>query len=293
MTFRAWLPVVIGVPCALFSSPRPHAEPRTPASADASCIGCHADVAKEWSGSLHRAAFTDSAFQKGFAIEPEAFCRNCHEPTSQGVACTSCHGLPEGDTHPTSNARASCAPCHEFAFENAPSPPERASMMQLTMTEHGSDARDCTSCHMKHGSHAFAVSRNASFLQSALATDVSRTRDGSIEVTLTPREVGHAFPTGDMFRRVLLRLEVLASDGHAIYTRERAFERTFTIANGSKRTVTDTRLTGATKTSFAVGALTKTHPSRVRVIYQRRTTAVVVEDEITLADVSVPPMTML
>jgi hypothetical protein len=292
--------------------------PTTRSPTDDACVGCHSDVAKEWSASLHRSAFTDPSFVRGYAIEPDAFCRDCHAPATkttpdvrwaeeQGVTCTSCHGHPEpGETHPASprlHATKACAGCHEFAFEGAPLPPERATLMQLTMTEHRESAYaglDCASCHMKTGGHRFDVTRNAPLLSGALGTTVSR-REGLVEVTLTPRDVGHAFPTGDMFRRLVVRAEVLGSVGERpIWTREKTFGRAFTIA-GTKRTVTDTRLTGPTTARFVVGGLAPGHRLRIRVLYQRWLTtrpvlgAVVegspgrLEDEVLLHDILLYP----
>jgi hypothetical protein len=67
------------------------------------CEGCHVEVAAEWRASLHRASWTEPAFQRAYAREPLAFCRACHAPEAPvaadpsavlgalGVGCVTCH----------------------------------------------------------------------------------------------------------------------------------------------------------------------------------------------------------
>lgn len=57
-----------------------------------------------------------------------------------------------------------------------------------------------------HRSHRFSASRDPGVLRRAASITATRTSDAVI-VALTPREIGHALPTGDIFRR----LRVLAS----------------------------------------------------------------------------------
>src|SRR5437867_1735558 len=74
-----------------------------PEADNKACEHCHADIAREWRGSLHAGAWTDSVFQQAYAIEPVAFCRGCHAPEADpsaepprgaqhvGIGCTTCH----------------------------------------------------------------------------------------------------------------------------------------------------------------------------------------------------------
>ena len=86
-------------------------------------------------------------------------------------------------------------------------------MMQLTATEHRASTHSttpCTTCHMPraagHASHRFAASRDVDFLRPA--ADIRASRSGNeVLISLSPRDVGHALPTGDIFRR--LRVEVI------------------------------------------------------------------------------------
>lgn len=185
-------------------------------------------------------------------------------------------------------------------------------MMQLTVTEHRespfASTRDCVSCHMPAGSHRFDVSRNVTLLRNALLTTIARSGvdSSSVDVRLTPTAVGHAFPTGDMFRRVVVRVEVLREANEPLrplVTRERSYGRTFALGT-TKHTQTDTRLTGPTTARFALGPSARHQPIRVRVLYQRRITAPLdlrsfaneepgsarVEDELTLAETILAPL---
>src|SRR5262245_41045081 len=116
------------------------------ATLNASCEGCHADIAAEWRASQHRVAFTEPFFQRALAIEPMPFCRGCHAPEADprvspppslaelGVGCITCHVTSRGSVFaaPATTGAAvaacslpierdarfataeACASCHEF-----------------------------------------------------------------------------------------------------------------------------------------------------------------------------------
>jgi len=192
--------------------------------------------AAEWRGSLHQQAFRDSLFQRAYALEPLAFCRGCHAPEADpagpppqelaelGVACTTCH-VEAGNVvtasrvsgrspHPVKADPAlatgeACARCHEFQFPTLP-----GVAMQSTLSEHrasSASARECQSCHMpldatRHErTHDFRVLGNPELIRSGVQVSATRWNASSIELTLRPGKIGHAFPTGDLFRRVELR----------------------------------------------------------------------------------------
>lgn len=181
---------------------------------NAACEGCHAREAVEWRGSLHRASHSDAAYQRAFALEPLPFCTACHAPEASpespepvraalGVGCVTCHER--------GRATRSCASCHEFDF------PDGHAKMQLTATEHRASRhrdRSCTDCHMpKRGGsgggadHRWASSRDETWLRRAARVDAVRTNSG-VTFRFAPRDVGHAFPTGDLFRRLRAVVEV-------------------------------------------------------------------------------------
>jgi hypothetical protein len=234
--------------------PGPAPPPRTGdrIAAQADCVRCHPDVAREWQDSLHRVSASDEPYREAFAREPLRFCRNCHVPESMpretapsawaeqvGVGCVTCHvtdrrgvlAAPGADAGAhalvTSAAFAgppACAGCHEFGFPGASVLP-RPDDMQETVREHAASwARDysCADCHMPwvddgdgrgHRSHRFAASRDPEMLARAVGVSARRSGPAGVEVTLTPGAAGHAFPTGDLFRRLELRVWLIDPEG--------------------------------------------------------------------------------
>jgi hypothetical protein len=188
---------------------------------NADCVRCHETQANEWDASQHRTAFTDETFQTAHTLEPQAFCRACHAPEADpmhvdadaaalGVACVTCHVRDDvvvaapGDAEPAPHAierdpafatTAACASCHEFAFPDADLRDARK-LMQSTQDTDG------------HRSHSFAASRDPDMLRSAIEVSAERADRETIEVTLTAARVGHAFPTGDLLRRIEVGAEV-------------------------------------------------------------------------------------
>ena len=209
---------------------------------NAECVACHAEIASEWDASLHREAYTSRDFQSALRREPLPFCRGCHAPEADprqpqpglaalGVACVSCH-VPRGDAvlsarsvdapllapHPVLRTASfttadACAGCHEFTFPDRRPVPE---FMQTTVREHRSSTRRadaCAACHMPavagddgvlHRSHAFTASRDAAWMRDAFTVTARRPAADRIELSLDLDEdrVGHAFPTGDLLRRL-------------------------------------------------------------------------------------------
>ncbi|HVH97880.1 MAG TPA: multiheme c-type cytochrome, partial [Enhygromyxa sp.] len=206
------------------------------------CEQCHDEVAEQWARSRHHAAFTNPDFARSYAREPLDFCRDCHAPAlprmaatdaeQLGVGCIDCHFdgqtlLAAGSPSQTSSAphalrytaefgTRSCARCHEFDF------PEQSwrhgSMMQTTMREHQASPhadRSCATCHMPSADHAFGSTRDDEAMRRAVS--ITARRDGdALVLTLTPIGVGHAFPTGDLFRRLELHAELVSRDGETL-----------------------------------------------------------------------------
>src|SRR5436190_15942966 len=83
--------------------------------------------------------------------------------------------------------------------------------------------------------HRFAASRDRDFLAKALEVSVER-KEGSAFFTLTARDVGHAFPTGDLFRRLVVRLRT----EHGVL--EQPLSRNFGAARGVRYEASDLRL---------------------------------------------------
>ena len=233
------------------------AEKAERAKQNASCAGCHPDIAAEWATSLHQGAWRDKVFQEAYKIEPLPFCRGCHAPESDpqkeptakaqeiGVSCVSCHlevdgvhgtkAAPKAEHELVVDAKlatpAFCARCHQFDFP-ADAKQHHPQPMQDTIAEHAASSRadtPCQSCHMpvvdgpegKHKSHKFNVLADEAMIRRAVTVQAERsdTSSGSrVRITLTAAEVGHAFPTGDMFRRVEVRAIAVDPSGKTIAT---------------------------------------------------------------------------
>ncbi|MEM9461237.1 MAG: multiheme c-type cytochrome [Myxococcota bacterium] len=205
------------------------------------CVECHPMQAQQWVESGHAKAFTAPTVQRAFEQEPRAFCRGCHAPEADprrttpaeaaavGVACVSCH-VVDGEilagTEPSSDAPASphavrrdpafttaraCARCHEFGFTDVHAR-RRPELMQSTVSEHRRSPYadvSCAQCHMPrvdgHRDHSFTASRDPELLRRAVRVEAQRPSACTLELSLTPVGVGHAFPTGDLMRRIEVR----------------------------------------------------------------------------------------
>jgi hypothetical protein len=179
-----------------------------------------------------------------------------------------------------------CGGCHEFAFPLTPprSSPElvRADLMQSTVLEHAESpgkTLSCASCHMplddRHKrSHAFVTSRDASVVQRAVHIDVERIDATHVRVTLVPNELGHAFPTGDLFRRIAISAEVVgpAPEQRVLGSSVRFLARHFDAPAGliGRVLVSDDRVeAGGADVTLDVGEAGRGHEISWRVAYQR------------------------
>jgi hypothetical protein len=325
-------------------APRARGAEHDPAKENARCEGCHTDEAGEWRGSLHQEAWTDPVFQKAYAIEPVAFCRGCHAPESDpnaapteaaqgvGVGCTTCHVQGDSIVGPRTLAasaeshavrgderlatREACASCHQFDF-----PRSKGQPMQDTLAEHAGSsmsAVECRDCHMplveradgtRRRSHDFSVISNPRLLEQAVAVEAERDGASDLSIELSAGRVGHAFPTGDMFRRLEIRAEALDAEGKVVMTAPvvhlaRKF-RDVPAAEGSleirRVEIADTRVPppgkGSRRVSLCFPSSTERLSVRWIVAYQRMDHAMAASfdveqarDEIVVARGLVPPL---
>lgn len=281
------------------------------------CERCHAEIAAEQRASRHRSAFTNTAFQAALAEEDLPFCRGCHAPEAPtairppppladiGVGCATCHlaggvilaapsDSPSPSPHPVARdprfaTEAACAGCHEFDFP-ADHRGRVPGQMQLTVTEHaGSPYAEiaCAGCHMppvgegarRHRSHALVGSRSVEAQAQALRVTAGRD-GGRVLVTVEPGEVGHAYPTGDLFRRLAVRVEAATPQGALVARGVRHLARHFERGrepNGAPRValVRDDRpgapgpSAGGIDVDFDLGAAAAVHPISVQIVFER------------------------
>ncbi len=274
------------------------------------CVDCHPGVAREWEGSLHRRSYTNSAFQASHEREPLEFCQTCHAPRATefpaepaaaqaGIDCVTCHvqdgqlvAGPGPASHaaphmvvrqPQLGAPSGCGDCHQFEF------PRKAgrrpgALMQKTLDEHtDSDfaGMDCADCHMdtsrrlsdgrRGRNHGFDVSRNPEFMRRALLSEASRPQAARVELVLEPNEVGHFFPTGDLFRRLELVVEARDARGNLVHREQRYLARHFPAQSVGRffPDEPDDRLRGRTEFAFDLPGVTAQHRVRWSVTYQR------------------------
>lgn len=257
------VPVAKAAQAAVFL-PGPGRERGLDAAAhNAACEGCHSDIAREWRDSMHRRAHVDPVYQRAFAIEPMAFCQSCHAPEADlsanvpqpladlGIGCVTCHvddagrivSGPASDfakTAPHDVARSNsfstadaCAACHQFEF------PDRilrggVELMQSTVDEHARSAfakTACADCHMPrvegHKSHRFGVTDQPAMIRKAVKVRVDRSGPSSVKIAIAPQGVGHAFPTGDLFRRLELTAEAVGPEFNIVDRQVRHLTRHF------------------------------------------------------------------
>lgn len=224
--------VALGVACTRPAGRVVSAAPRDPSAA---CASCHAAETRSWEGSAHHRAASDPLYVDAVAIEPLPFCRGCHAPSAdprrptpaaaiaQGIGCIDCHSDARAHAaRPAVHASTRpCASCHEFPF------PDGTPGMQRTASEH--DASDhartsCVTCHMPGKDHGFVVTD--AMIRGALVADVARAGPGAVALRLQPGRVGHAFPTGDLFRRVVVEADLLDEHGTVQASRRRDLART-------------------------------------------------------------------
>jgi hypothetical protein len=185
---------------------------------EAFCFGCHAPTARG------RPADAD-------AIDDGVSCAVCHVRGESVLGAGTSAGAGPRCARPVivdaaMSSPAACAGCHQFAFPFAASDdtPSGPPLMQRTVDEWRASAAGrrgagCPSCHMpevmgeggkRHRSHAFP-GVDAALLQRAVRVEATATRDGetvTLTLALTSDKIGHALPTGDLYRTLVVAAEV-------------------------------------------------------------------------------------
>ncbi len=175
-------------------------------------------------------------------------CVTCHV-TEPGIVLAAAHPDEPADPgrppapHPLrrSNEFASvggCAGCHELRFP-IPGGDDDAFFMQTTVREHrrsSTTAKPCAECHMprRRGlrSHAFAEVRDEAWLRKGLQATAERTPDDTVRILLVQPAPGHAFPTGDLFRRLEIGYELTEVSGKVLHRATRYLARHFDSVPG-------------------------------------------------------------
>lgn len=234
------------------------------AQSDTACVRCHAPAGASHAASAHARAWTDPFVVAERGDDATGWCGSCHRPSgaSSGVGCVDCHldeGVVLSPRAPTASGLAAhamrdagwdgvseCAGCHTFHFPDASETRTVAfdpqEWLQRTVHEwRSSPARErgetCVSCHMPEGRHTMRAS-------DARIDVTARARSGEggaqVLLTLVADGVGHAFPTGDVYRALEVRVWAPGREAEAVTQRlTRRFARG---ADRLRREVLDTRL---------------------------------------------------
>jgi hypothetical protein len=143
-----------------------------------------------------------------------------------------------------------CAGCHEFRFPGAIGDDDDH-FMQTTVREHRrspSAERACAECHMPlvagRRSHAFAEVRDPAWLRKNLGATASLPDENRVRITLVQPDPGHAYPSGDLFRRLEVGCEIRDAAGKTIQREVRHLARHFEVLPGhqGRRLTRDNRV---------------------------------------------------
>jgi hypothetical protein len=121
---------------------------------------------------------------------------------------------------------AFCEGCHQFNFPGdsgagaravfATDEPMQDTHAEWSMSTAATEGTHCQDCHMpwvatadgrRHRSHRFVGGSDLGLLREAVRVEGAAHRAGAhtvLDVTVLPGRIGHAFPTGDLFRRAEL-----------------------------------------------------------------------------------------
>jgi hypothetical protein len=163
----------------------------------ATCGGCHQQVYREWSQSLHGRAWTNANARAQTENFAKASCRPCHSPLpvlltgldtppdyrdfnqEDGVHCLACHGLTDGVAAARTIEAAPCRPRRSEGLVSADAcwpchQPTHQAYEEYEASRAFAAGVRCTDCHMperpgggrSHGAHG---GLDAEFVRSALA----------------------------------------------------------------------------------------------------------------------------
>ncbi|RLB46941.1 MAG: hypothetical protein DRJ42_26560, partial [Deltaproteobacteria bacterium] len=199
----------------------------------AECGRCHEADLAEHLASAHARAFDDPLFQREWRQNPEPYCIPCHSPrtasplahpvlASAGVDCVTCHvrdgavlaATVSGEAphpsrvDPTLAGVEACARCHQVDVRHRPGTPLQNTVAEW---EAAGEPGTCQSCHMpsRAGRHRHDTPGGYSreLLSRALTVRARAVHDGwdtRVDLELEADDVGHAVPTGDVFRRLVI-----------------------------------------------------------------------------------------
>ena len=178
------------------------------------CVNCHAPLVKE-NGNPENTV--DRIF-----TEEGVSCVVCHKRGDKILTAHTPNNPVEHEYIEVKEMKRSefCENCHQFNFPvgtgNVPHNKFKYSSqpMQNTFTEwqmsyfYGKET--CQDCHMQtnkeHKTHSFPGGHNKDYLAKTFTVDFTKISNTDIKLTIIGKRLGHAFPTGDLFRTLTVRL---------------------------------------------------------------------------------------
>ncbi|MBL8956666.1 MAG: hypothetical protein JNK82_38185 [Myxococcaceae bacterium] len=161
------------------------------------CAGCHVEAHEAWARSRHASSGANPLYVASFeAHRKRQWCVSCHVPA---VTCTSCH-LPT-QAHGAKVSEQTCARCHDFDVPKmfGLEGPMQNTVDEWRTSQAARDGKGCAGCH----DHEARSGHDGEVLAAALRVEVRRVR-GELVAKLSAPGVGHAVPTGDPFRKLVL-----------------------------------------------------------------------------------------
>ncbi len=235
------------------------------AEARSFCVYCHAPAQAQVAEVMANLATYRALSPSASPVEPPAGALKPEPRAEEGISCVVCH-LRDGEVlsahppdpesphpirhDPSFGTEAACVTCHQFPAPSFVDGQTHATeqIMQATESEwlrwrkETGGTEDCTDCHMPRGDHRMPGVHDHDRVRSAVAATVVRSRGGSV-LRLEAQDVGHAVPTGDLFRHLTVETRRSGSDTWTpIATLGRSFEVDHSGPIPVKREVADTRL---------------------------------------------------
>jgi hypothetical protein len=178
------------------------------------CVNCHAPIMKS-NGDPEK-------IQDRLFVEDGVSCIVCHKRGDKILTARIPSKPKEHEYIEVKEMRRSefCENCHQFNFPvgtgNVPHKNFKFSNqpMQNTFTEwqmsyfYGKET--CQDCHMEtktnYKTHNFPGGHNRDYLAKTFSLSLEKVSDDDAKLIVTAKRLGHAFPTGDLFRTLVIRL---------------------------------------------------------------------------------------
>lgn len=227
------------------------------------CVHCHAPAQEQLAEILPNMPIYTSLSPHASTHEPPPGPLAPEPLADEGISCVVCHlrgvqiltaNPPSPDAphnlryDPLFGTESACVTCHEFSaavfLDGAMVGDDQP--MQSTVSEwrawkvSSGRTEDCTTCHMPEGDHTMSGGHDRERVNRAI--NIRGSRDGTALV-VTAQDVGHAVPTGDLFRHLTLeQAPRVEGPWTVLYTFGRSFALGHTGVVPIKRDVHDTRL---------------------------------------------------